>query len=47
MFVLPCPQIRQPETDPSRPRKGIIAFQLHQGEQMEVRVANIRIKRLR
>lgn len=34
------------ETDSCRPRKGIIAFQLHQGEQMEVRVANIRLKRL-
>lgn len=34
------------ETDPSRPRKGIIAFQLHEGQQMEVRVANVRIKRL-
>ena len=33
------------ETDLSRPRKGIIAFQLHQGEQMEVRIANIRLKR--
>ncbi|MBN1492231.1 MAG: ThuA domain-containing protein [Phycisphaerae bacterium] len=34
------------ETDASRPRKGIIALQLHRGEPMEVQFTNIRIKRL-
>lgn len=33
------------ETNLSRPRKGVIAFQLHEGEPMEVHVANVRLKR--
>ncbi len=34
------------ETDPDRPRSGVIALQLHQGEPMEVQFTNLRIKPL-
>ncbi len=34
------------ETDPSRPRSGVIALQLHAGPPMEVRFRNIRIRPL-